>query len=243
MTMTLSADDIARAVLDPASVFAAPVDVLMATGVVSRVRIEILRRWQQDAQQRSASAEVELAGGSTARLLDEVLAALHHLGARPVASARLDSGTGVAKLTEDEFRALNDALDDEYRAWSTYDQVIADFGKLRPFINIRDAQARHIEALASLCNRYGLEVPPNRWFGKADRYWSLREACEAAVSLEAASAKRYEQHFAAVSAKADISEVFRHIRAAARERHLPAFHHCAQREAGGAEVAGTVSAG
>jgi hypothetical protein len=26
-------------------------------------------------------------------------------------------------LTETEIRALNEALDDEYRAWATYDQV------------------------------------------------------------------------------------------------------------------------
>ncbi len=33
-------------------------------------------------------------------------------------------------LTEIEIRALNEALDDEYRSWATYDQVIADFGKV-----------------------------------------------------------------------------------------------------------------
>ena len=27
-----------------------------------------------------------------------------------------------------EIEALHDALDDEYKAWATYDQVITDFG-------------------------------------------------------------------------------------------------------------------
>ena len=50
-------------------------------------------------------------------------------------------------LTEIEIQVLNEALDDEYHAWATYDQVIADFGEVRPFSNIREAEARHINAL------------------------------------------------------------------------------------------------
>lgn len=33
-------------------------------------------------------------------------------------------------LSVAEVRALNEALDDEYRSWATYDQVIADFGEI-----------------------------------------------------------------------------------------------------------------
>ena len=35
----------------------------------------------------------------------------------------------MSNLIEIEIRALNEALDDEYRSWATYDQVIADFGE------------------------------------------------------------------------------------------------------------------
>lgn len=35
-------------------------------------------------------------------------------------------------LEDMEQQALRDALDDEYRAWATYDQVIRDFGTERP---------------------------------------------------------------------------------------------------------------
>ena len=34
------------------------------------------------------------------------------------------------RLTEHEIEALREALDDEYHAWATYDQVIADFGEV-----------------------------------------------------------------------------------------------------------------
>jgi hypothetical protein len=62
-------------------------------------------------------------------------------------------------LTIIEIQALHDALDDEYKAWATYNQVIADFGEVRPFINIRDAEGRHIEALQRLFVRYALVIP------------------------------------------------------------------------------------
>ncbi|MBI2226155.1 MAG: hypothetical protein HYU44_14665 [Betaproteobacteria bacterium] len=35
----------------------------------------------------------------------------------------------MSTLAQAEIRALNEALDDEYRSWATYDQVIADFGE------------------------------------------------------------------------------------------------------------------
>jgi hypothetical protein len=35
-------------------------------------------------------------------------------------------------LTGAEIRALNEALNDEYRGWATYDQMIADFGEATP---------------------------------------------------------------------------------------------------------------
>ena len=53
----------------------------------------------------------------------------------------------MTSLSQAEINALLEALDDEYRAWSTYDQVLRDFGDVRPFINIREAEARHIETL------------------------------------------------------------------------------------------------
>ena len=72
-------------------------------------------------------------------------------------------------LTATEITALNEALDDEYRSFATYDQVLADFGEVRPFSNIREAESRHIEALCVLFARYGLPVPENPWTGKVDR--------------------------------------------------------------------------
>jgi hypothetical protein len=56
----------------------------------------------------------------------------------------------MSNLTDAEIHALREALDDEYRAWATYDQVIADFGEVPPFANIREAEGRHIDAICAL---------------------------------------------------------------------------------------------
>jgi len=135
-------------------------------------------------------------------------------------------------LTDTEIRVLHEALDDEYHAWAIYDQVVADFGEVRPFINIRQAEARHIEALLGLFARYGLAVPANPWPGKVERYASLQAACEAGVIAEIANGTMYERLLAQTK-RTDILTVLRHLQEASQQRHLAAFQRCAQRGAGG----------
>lgn len=131
-------------------------------------------------------------------------------------------------LSENEIAALHAALDDEYQAWATYDQVIRDFGAVRPFSNIRDAEARHIDALAGLFERYGVPVPTNPWPGRVKRYPTLHEACVAAVDAEIANAALYERLLASTT-RADILAVFGNLQEASQQRHLRAFRRCAER--------------
>ncbi len=138
----------------------------------------------------------------------------------------------MTDLTQKEIQALSEALDDEYGAWATYDQVIADFGTVAPFSNIRDAEARHIEALHTLYRFYGLPIPPNPWPGKTPRYASLQEACAAGVAAEIANGELYGRLLAATD-RPDILTVFRNLQAASQQRHLPAFQRCAQGGGGG----------
>jgi hypothetical protein len=55
--------------------------------------------------------------------------------------------SAISALDDTERQALEDALDDEYKSHATYDQVIRDFGSVRPFINIVEAEAKHIVSL------------------------------------------------------------------------------------------------
>ncbi len=129
-------------------------------------------------------------------------------------------------ITECEFDALNEALDDEYHAWATYDQVIADFGDVRPFSNIRDAEARHIDALCTLFARYGLTIPDNPWPGQVDRCPDLQAACNAGIAAEIANGEMYDRLLQATQ-RPDILAVLRNLQQASQQRHLRAFRRCA----------------
>ena len=119
----------------------------------------------------------------------------------------------MTDLADAEIRALNAALDDEYHAWATYDQVIADFGEVAPFLHIREAEARQIDALRTLFARYGLAVPGNLWLGRVPRFSSLTEACAAGVAAEVANAALYDRVLSATE-RPDILGVFRRFQTA-----------------------------
>ena len=134
----------------------------------------------------------------------------------------------MAELNKTELDALFEALDDEYRSWATYDRVISDFGEVRPFINIRDAEARHIQALCSLLIAYEITIPENTWPERVPRYKTLREACAAGVTTEIENDQMYTR-LLRCSDKTDILAVFRNLQRASQQRHLPAFQRCVER--------------
>jgi hypothetical protein len=143
-------------------------------------------------------------------------------------SVRLHRRQDMSELKTTEQQALRDALEDEYKAWATYDQIIRDLGEERPFINIRDAEARHISALRALFERYALEIPANTWADRVPRYKSTHEACAAGVEAEIANAALYDRLMRSTN-RSDILAVFSNLKRASQERHLQAFRRCATR--------------
>lgn len=131
------------------------------------------------------------------------------------------------RLTDGEIADLLAALDDEYLAHATYMQVIADFGEVLPFTNIVEAEGRHIDALARLFRRYGVELPDNPWPGKVPRYESVTEACRAGVEAEIDNAALYDRLLAGTS-RPDVLEVSRNLQRASQQNHLPAFRRSAE---------------
>jgi hypothetical protein len=134
----------------------------------------------------------------------------------------------VSGLSKNEVHALHEALDDEFKAWATYDQVIDDFGPIRPFINIREAEARHIDALLGIFDEHELTPPENPWIGKTPRFDSVASACAAAAQAEVDNAELY-QRIMQYSDRPEILSVFRNLCDASQQRHLPAFRRCVQR--------------
>ena len=141
---------------------------------------------------------------------------------------RIDpNGDGTyGELSEAEIEALQTALEDEYKAWSVYEQVIADFGAVRPFTSIQKAEENHISALENLFTRYGLEVPENEWLGNVPSFDTLAEACAAGVQAEIDNGALYDELFDGVDNE-DLIQVFTALQTASETRHLPAFERCA----------------
>jgi hypothetical protein len=131
-----------------------------------------------------------------------------------------------------EFRALYEVLDDEYQACATHDQVIADFGDGPPYSHVREAEARHVDAMRVLFARYDVPVPESPWPGRVPRYASLTEACAAATVAEIANAPRYDRLLVATG-HPDLLTVFCKLQATSLARHLSAFERCPQRGGGG----------
>lgn len=58
---------------------------------------------------------------------------------------------------------LLEALDDERKAEAAYGAVIEKSGKVRPFINIIEAERRHSAAIERQMIRLGFAIPANQW--------------------------------------------------------------------------------
>lgn len=184
-------------------------------------------------------ARTVVKGDQTLVLRDEGGVPRWSAGGRRAGTPPASAGAGPAAsktdvpsvLNETERRALLDALDDEYRAWATYDQVVRDYGLERPFINIREAEATHIEMLRALFESYEVAIPENSWPGRVSRFASTREACEAGIEAEVANAALYER-LMRNTRRQDILTVFGYLKRASQEHHLPAFRRCATRGPG-----------
>jgi rubrerythrin len=128
-------------------------------------------------------------------------------------------------------KILLDALDDERKAEASYAAVIDKFGPVRPFSNIIEAEQRHAAALERQLRRLGLTVPPNPWAGKVSAPATLEEACESAVEGEIENIALYDRLIPMINDSA-ARQVMENLQAASRERHLPAFRRCLERERG-----------
>lgn len=77
----MNEDQKRKALIDPAAVFTNPAAVADAPSLTQDEKVEILKRWEYDAREMMVADEEGLAGGTPAGLLDDVIAALHRLGA------------------------------------------------------------------------------------------------------------------------------------------------------------------
>lgn len=133
----------------------------------------------------------------------------------------------VGELSVDVQEALGEAINDEYKALSTYEAVIDEFGNVRPFSMIKGSEEQHIALLKTIYDKYGLEVPENTWSSKVTVPDTLTEACQIGVDAEISNVALYEDELIpSVSEYLDITEVFITLMEASEKKHLPAFDKC-----------------
>lgn len=134
-------------------------------------------------------------------------------------------GSGSDPLTAAEIEALNLALEDEYRAFTIYQTVIATFGEVEPFVEIALSEQRHIDALVNLFIKHGLTAPENLWNGNVPTFDSLQQACQAGVEAEIANIDLYGQLFS-MTDDPNMTRVFTNLSSASLNSHLPQFEAC-----------------
>lgn len=135
--------------------------------------------------------------------------------------------TGSSVITPELRLALERGLNDEYRAETTYQGVVTDFGQVQPFVLIITAEQRHSTAIGQLFLSRGLPVPSNPWtLSNVSRYTTLRTACDGGAASERANVALYDE-LLRLELPADVRQVFTNNRAASLMNHLPAFERCA----------------
>ena len=135
----------------------------------------------------------------------------------------------AGELTDVAKTALNKALDDEYKAFATYEAIINKLGSIRPFIMIIRAEEQHISSLKALFDKYGLTIPENPYIGKVTSPETLAEACTAGIEAEMANASLYKDDLLPnVKEYEDITMVFTNLMNASQQKHLTAFQKCAE---------------
>jgi hypothetical protein len=129
-------------------------------------------------------------------------------------------------------KVLVEAINDEYKARATYRLVIEKFGEVRPFINIVEAESRHIDALLPLFEKYDVPVPHDDWAERIEAPESIREACRVGVEAEIENGEMYDRLLKLSESYPDILHVLKQLQRASIENHLPAFQRCVEKVGG-----------
>jgi hypothetical protein len=126
-------------------------------------------------------------------------------------------------------QALLEALQDEYKACATYAQIIRKFGPIRPFVNIIEAEKRHIQALLPLFRKYGIAIPANDWDSRVAAPDSILEACQQGVQAEIENGEMYDRLLQITRGYDDVQNVFFNLQRASQQNHLRAFQRGVER--------------
>jgi hypothetical protein len=122
---------------------------------------------------------------------------------------------------------LTYAIQDEYLARAEYRFIINEYGPIRPFSNIIQAEEQHINMLVPLFTKYGFAVPEDNAAEHIVVPKDLKEALETCVQGEIDNIGMYET-FLNKSLPDDVRGVFERLKNASGN-HLQAFRNALSR--------------
>lgn len=125
---------------------------------------------------------------------------------------------------------LRIALYHEYATRAYYLKVMEAFGERAPFSQIAQSEARHIEALTRLCERFGVPRPLDSFSAQTVVAPTWRMNLERAILDEVQTVQLYDRLLPFAS-DPSVVRVFMSLRAAALNSHLPAFQRAQQQAA------------
>lgn len=131
-------------------------------------------------------------------------------------------------------QAMIDAINDEYYARAFYNAVIDQFGSIRPFSNIVQAEDRHVQLWNRLFTQYGLPIPDDTFAGNIEAPATLQDACQMGVEAEIANVQMYDRFLEFVQ-EPDLRAAFTQLRHVSQNNHKPAFERCVNNPGVGGE--------
>ncbi|MDH7484187.1 MAG: hypothetical protein QHH01_06135 [Spirochaetales bacterium] len=135
------------------------------------------------------------------------------------AAAKADNNLTVEAM-------LTYAIQDEYLARAEYIAIMAKFGQIPPYSNIKEAEEQHIQWLTQMFATLKLTVPVDKAAQYIHAPATLKEAAQAGVQAEIDNIAMYERFLAQPVLKdpryAAVVELFTRLRDASRN-HLEAF--------------------
>ena len=133
----------------------------------------------------------------------------------------------VDELPQDVIDLMIAGWVDEQHAYAAYESIMEQFGEIRPFTNIQQAEVQHAEAWELLFERYDIPVPAMPTFD-IPVFDSVQDACALGAEAEIANMELYDDMLAAFEPYPDVYQVALALRDASEFSHLPAFESCAR---------------
>ncbi|WP_335871647.1 DUF2202 domain-containing protein [Bacillus sp. 2205SS5-2] len=113
-------------------------------------------------------------------------------------------------------KTLTASLQNEYKAQARYNAIIQEFDQFIPFVQIKEAEQRHIDAIQRLFEDYNLPIPENKAQLTINTPNSLKDAFNQSVRAEINNIEMYEEFIHLDNLPSDVERIMNNNAKASR---------------------------